>query len=142
MQYGTVSDKTVPNGARLITYKSFIIHAPKYIVHLANLVRRQGVTIRRHRLSSIEEAYDLLGFGRVSLVVNATGLGAKSMLGMTESKQLYPIRGQTVLVKAPEVKTCYMKTTDHPDAQTNKNTQIPEPTYIIPRPGKEGHVVL
>ena len=132
----------MPAGYRLVTYKSFIIHAPNYILHLADLLRQQGAAVLRQSLSSLEEAFNLPSFGEVPLIVNATGLGAKSMPDLQGDKQVYPIRGQTVLVRAPGVKTCYMKTTDHPDAETNKDTQIPEPTYIIPRPGKEGHVVL
>jgi D-amino-acid oxidase len=45
--------------------------------------------------------------GKVPLVVNATGLGARTMIGVEDSA-VYPARGQTVLVKAPEVSRCVM----------------------------------
>jgi D-amino-acid oxidase len=49
----------------------------------------------------------------VDLVVNATGLGAKSLVGV-EDDTVYPIRGQTVLVKSDlaggKGKRCYMGT--------------------------------
>jgi hypothetical protein len=139
----------------LISYKSFIIHAPRYLCHLADALRSKGVQIIRKRLNTVQEAYTLPEFGNTPIVINATGLGARSILGSSSSSSsssfndkkkaeevIYPIRGQTVLVHAPGVKTCYMKTQDHPDASTTKDTEIPEPVYIIPRPGKEEHVVL
>jgi D-amino-acid oxidase len=118
------------------------MHAPNYLRHLAATLRSSGVKIHRQRLTSLEEAYNLPEFGSVDLVINATGLGARVLLGNEDKMDIYPIRGQTVLVKAPNVKTCYMKASDHPDESTTKDTKIPEPTYIIPRPGPEGHVVL
>ena len=141
-QYGIVTDRPAGPGMRCITYKSFIMHAPNYLLHLARELRDKGITILRHRLATLDEAYDLPQFGPVPIVVNASGLGARALLGVKDSKQIYPIRGQTVLVRAPGVKTCYMQTSDHPDASTTKDTEIPEPTYIIPRPGPEGHVIL
>lgn len=87
-------------------------HAPKYIAHLANSLRERGVEIIRHRVSSLDEAYDLPGIGRVNVVVNATGLGAKSLIGV-EDDNVYPARGQTVLVRAdvPE-KSCRHNTNE------------------------------
>lgn len=120
------------------------MHAPNYLRHLAQQLRSSGVPILRKRLTSLEEAYSLSlpSFGPVDLVINATGLGAKAIIGNKDASDIYPIRGQTVLVKAPGVKTCYMMASDHPDVNTTKDTEIQEPTYIIPRPGPEGHVVL
>ena len=118
------------------------MHAPNYLRQLAQTLRSSGVPIIRKRLTSLEEAYHLPSFNQVDLVINATGIGAKVLLGNKDTKDIYPIRGQTVLVKAPGVKTCYMMASEHPDEKTNKDTAIPEPTYIIPRPGPDGHVVL
>lgn len=137
-----VSNKGTKPGERCISYKSFIMHAPNYLRHLAQLLRSSGVPITRKRLTSLEEAYNLPQYGPVDLVINATGLGARSILGNKDPSDIYPIRGQTVLVKAPNVKTCFMMASEHPDEKTTKDTEIPEPTYIIPRPGPEGHVVL
>ena len=131
-----------------MTYKSFILHAPNYLLHLATQLRSSGIQFHRQRLSSLEEAYNLPAFGPVKLVINASGLGAKSLLGVKDTKAIYPIRGQTVLVKAPGVKTCYMQASSmHPSEDGNESTSTnpaieAEPTYIIPRPGPEGHVVL
>jgi glycine/D-amino acid oxidase-like deaminating enzyme len=156
-------------------YRSYVLHAPLYIIHLSTRLRALGVPIIRQRLTSLDEAYDLsslgLGQGTVPLVVNATGLGALSLLGVQDDK-VYPIRGQTVLVKAPEGwnKVCVMKTQSHPTGDPGEprvtpsppfssslstgslppythtpqviDSTAPEPSYIIPRPGPTHQVVL
>lgn len=66
-----------------------------------------GVPIQRRRLASLDHAFDIPGIGKVPLVVNATGLGARSLIGV-EDTAVYPARGQTVLVRAPEVSRCVM----------------------------------
>lgn len=127
-------------------YKSFIFHAPNYLLHLAATLRSKSVKIHRRKLTSVQEAYNSPEFGSVSLVVNCTGLGAKSLLGYPREdvKDIYPIRGQTVLIQAPKgfKRKCFMMTEDHPNENTTKDTQLKEPTYIIPRPGPDNHVIL
>ena len=90
-------------------WKSYVINAPAYTLHLANLARSAGIPILQRRLSSLDEAYNLPDIGSVNLVVNGTGLGAKSLVGV-EDELVYPGRGQTVLVRAPGVKVCVMQT--------------------------------
>ncbi|WVF68868.1 hypothetical protein IAT40_003641 [Kwoniella sp. CBS 6097] len=116
-----------------VTYESYTLNAPLYLQHLARNLRAKGVPILRHRLSSLDEAYTLPTVGPVDLVINATGLGARSLIGV-EDKKVFPAKGQTVLVRAPEVKTCYGQRDNHPVP----NQKI----YIIPRPGPEHHVIL
>lgn len=89
------------------TFSSYILNAPAYIEHLGAEVRSRGAPIYRQRLSSLDQAYDLPSVGPVSLVVNASGLGSKTLIGV-EDDTMYPALGQTVLVKAPLVKTCIM----------------------------------
>merc|ERR1712093_864066 len=141
-----ISTRRLPPGFRLATYKSFVLHAPNYLQHLASLLRSRGVELQRKKLSSVQEAYNSQEFGSVSLVVNCTGLGAKSLLGYPREdvKDIYPIRGQTVLIKAPKdyKMKCFMLTEDHPNENTTKDSELSEPTYIIPRPGPEKHVIL
>jgi len=93
-------------------------------------------------------------------VINATGLGARWLPGVEDPK-VYPAKGQTVLVKAPGVKTCYMSVEggfnvapgQEGDCKSFANSHRrplysmtaidgPKPVYIIPRPGPEGHVIL
>ncbi|KDQ57890.1 hypothetical protein JAAARDRAFT_34699 [Jaapia argillacea MUCL 33604] len=42
------------------------------------------------------------------IVINATGVGSLT-LGLVEDKLVEPVRGQTVLIRAPEVKTMYLR---------------------------------
>ncbi|WWC63715.1 uncharacterized protein I303_106320 [Kwoniella dejecticola CBS 10117] len=126
-------------------FETWILHAPNYTRYLGEKVKSLGIPIIRHRLSSIDEAYNLPSTGRVSLVINATGLGSKSLVGVEDDK-VYPARGQTVLVKAPLVKDCifhvegFFAETDDDKDETAKAP--PQAAYMIPRPGPEGHVVL
>lgn len=90
-----------------VTFKSFVLNAPNYLLYLSRSLQAKGVPIIRKRLSSLDEAYNLPEFGMVDLVVNATGLGSSGLLGVHD-QDCMPIRGQTVLVNAPGVKTCVM----------------------------------
>ncbi|TXT07599.1 uncharacterized protein COLE_04523 [Cutaneotrichosporon oleaginosum] len=125
--------KPLPGGfPHGVKYESYILHAPNYLKHLAAGLRARGVPLIRRRLASLDEAYDLPETGSVDLVVNALALGNKSLLGVEDDK-MYPAQGQTVLVKAPLVNTCTMA--------TGTVDKAGPATYIIPRPGPEGHVV-
>jgi len=66
-----------------------------------------GIPIQRRRLASLDHAFEIPDVGKVPLVVNATGLGSRSLMGV-EDTTVYPARGQTVLVRAPEVSRCVM----------------------------------
>ena len=124
----------VPTGWKnAVGFTAFTLNTPAYLAHLASTLRLHGVPIIRHRLASLDEAYTILG--PTSLVINCTGLGARSLLGVQDPK-VFPIRGQTVLVKAPKVGTNYgIK-------DRNRQPASGFQAYIIPRPGPEGYVVL
>jgi glycine/D-amino acid oxidase-like deaminating enzyme len=92
-----------------MSFSSYIINAPNYLAHLGKTVRSLGIPIHRKRLSSLDSAFDIDTTAKVSLVINATGLGARWMVGV-EDEAVYPARGQTVLVRAPEVRKCVMHT--------------------------------
>ena len=89
------------------SYSSYILNAPRYLAWLSSRCAAERLPIVRQRLSSLDEAYNLPSIGPVDLVINATGLGARWLPGV-EDEKVYPAKGQTVLVKAPGVKTCYM----------------------------------
>jgi glycine/D-amino acid oxidase-like deaminating enzyme len=117
-----------------LAWEAFTLNAPAYLTFLAQKLRSKGVPFVRHRLSALDEAYDLPKIGQVELVINASGLGARSLLGVEDSK-VYPARGQTVLVKAPNVRTNY-------GCRDPNFLPKGESMYIIPRPSPEGHVIL
>jgi D-amino-acid oxidase len=111
------------------------------------------VSFWKHRVGSLDEAYDLVlpdelatKFGverlQVDLVINATGLGAKTLVGV-QDETVYPIRGQTVLVKSDLAggtgKRCYMGTRNLTVGPKGKPA---ESSYIIPRPGPSNTMIL
>ena len=120
-------------------FEAYTLNPPRYLAHLSSKLSRAGVPILRRRVSSLDEAYEVdVGGGRkwsTELVINATGLGSRTLIGV-EDPLVHPARGQTVTVYAPNVRTCY-STKDKKRLQ-GSGVQ----TYIIPRPGPEGHVTL
>lgn len=107
------------------------VHPPRLMKHLSDNLRDAGVPIIRYRATSLDELYSL--FGTVRLVVNASGLGSRCLLGVQDGT-MHPRRGQTIVVRSPSCKTLITDDTPHPDPE--------ESTYIIPRPGPENHVVI
>ncbi|WVW86588.1 hypothetical protein I302_108638 [Kwoniella bestiolae CBS 10118] len=116
-----------------VTYEAYTLNTPLYLHHLASHLRSHSVLIIRERVSSLDELYSLPSIGKVDLVINASGLGARSLLGV-EDPLVHPAKGQTILVEAPDVKITY----GVEDTHDIPNQKI----YIIPRPGKAGHVIL
>ncbi|KAJ9114537.1 hypothetical protein QFC20_001411 [Naganishia adeliensis] len=133
------------NFSKGTTFRSYITNAPNYLAWLSQECKKRGIPMVRHRLSALDQAYDLYALGlskekgkTVDLVINCSALGARSLIGV-EDETVYPVKGQTVLVKAPGVKTCYMHSESKPNA---KNAAPTQPTYIIPRPGPGDQVIL
>lgn len=62
----------------------------------------------------------------MSLVVNASGLGSRSLIGVEDAK-CYPARGQTVLVRAPKAVRTIMR------ADTFRNNMLLKPDDPAPR---------
>jgi D-amino-acid oxidase len=79
----------------------------------------------RKKLPSVESAY----CSSTKIVFNCTGIAAKTLPGVEDAK-VFPTRGQVVLVKAPQVTDIAMI--------HGKGYE----TYIIPRPGSNGNVIL
>ena len=84
------------------------INVPRYLLYLQEKASKRGVRIVKTRLSPaaggfaavLHEAETLAvqasGWSKPACFVNATGLGAKQLCG---DDAMFPIRGQTVLVK-------------------------------------------
>jgi len=86
--------------------RSIAVNVPRYLQYLQEKARSLGVRFIKARLpekagisKALSEAESLVlaeGLRRPDAYVNATGLGAAKITG---DEALYPIRGQTVLVK-------------------------------------------
>jgi len=66
-------------------------------------------------------------------VVNATGLGSKSLIGVEDDK-VFPARGQVVLVDAPGVRKCVMQTDGFVDVDEDRE----KGTFSLPRLKERG----
>ncbi len=105
------------------------INVPQYLLHIQEKAKTLGVKVIKARIptesglaSALDEAQRLaLAHGRpkADVFLNATGLGAAKLCNDTA---MYPIRGQTVLVRGEAIAT----RTRTGDGYT---------AYCIPRPG-------
>ncbi|KAL8283777.1 hypothetical protein RQP46_005209 [Phenoliferia psychrophenolica] len=120
--YRVLKPEECPPGAVGAIFDTVSLNAPQYLRWLAEQIRSRGIIIERSNLLSLDEAF--ASFGGVDLVVNATGLGARSLAGV-EDLAARPIRGQTILIKTA-MNRCTMDSSD-PSVST----------YLIPRPGGE-----
>jgi hypothetical protein len=127
-QFQELPTQELPPGVRFgISFTTLTLNAPKHIEYLFHLLRDQyGVHFVRQRFPTIQAAY---ASPTTRVVVNCTGISAKTLPGV-EDEKCYPTRGQVVLVKAPRVKRNIMR--------HGRDYE----TYVIPRPGTDGHVIL
>ncbi|KAJ1822693.1 hypothetical protein LPJ56_000722 [Coemansia sp. RSA 2599] len=99
--------ENLPAGIKYgLQYTTLLINVPRYLVYLKSKFIGAGGRIHRHKLGHIREA---IGFaskkpaGTPAIIVNCTGLGSRELGGVNDM-DMYPIRGQTVVVYAPEAK--------------------------------------
>ncbi|CAO3624450.1 unnamed protein product [Cunninghamella blakesleeana] len=97
-------------------YKTVLINSPYYLNWLLKQFTLKGGKIQRKELKDIHEVFN----HDVDAVVNCTALGSLK-LGGVEDNKLFPVRGQTVIVRGDHIK----KTITCIDGQGI--------TYIIPR---------
>lgn len=91
-----------------------LVETPIYMRYLLERFRTLGGAIEERSVSHLADL-----FRGVRVVVNCAGLGARELVG---DEALFPIRGQVVRVRAPEVRRCVVD--DHgPNAIA----------YVIPR---------
>ncbi|KAJ3290244.1 hypothetical protein HK104_006892 [Borealophlyctis nickersoniae] len=118
------ADELPPRMVWGVRYRTTCINVPKYLQWLLSSFRSLGGVTE---VRDVRHLDDLLG-DDVDAVVNCTGVGAR-VLGGLEDQNVYPTRGQTVVVRAPKVR------------RTVTQLGAPEDfTYVIPR--DDGTVVL
>ncbi|KZT50587.1 nucleotide-binding domain-containing protein [Calocera cornea HHB12733] len=117
-----------PGSKTGVTFETITIDTPRYIAYLYSRVLSQGGKSIRAQLQHIQQVLDGAFCDVPDAVVVCAGLGART-LGGIEDKNVYPIRGQTVLIRAPWVR--FGRTTSSKSGLW---------TYIIPR--RSGDVIL
>jgi len=119
----------VPGSVSGETFKSITIDVPIYLQWLMAKFLGSGGQLKRVQVQHILQAATGAHAREADAVVVCTGLGSR-FLGGVEDKEMYPIRGQTVLINAP-----WIKSVRGMDAKEDGLW-----TYIIPR--RSGDVVL
>lgn len=121
-----------------VSYDSIAVSTPHYLAYLVRRLRSHENSVTFHRIETLPSLGALFSHASLAtipaenlLLVNATGLGSLTLSDVRDSA-VYPIRGQTILVRAPSFRT-------HPHCVMS--TLTPKPTYVIPR-AASGVVVL
>jgi len=135
--YENVPDSSlIPGATSGISFKTVTIDTPVYLSHLFSRFLGGGGSIFHGTVQHLHEVIEggTCVFSQypsppVDAVVVCTGLGSRS-LGGVEDKAVYPIRGQTVLLRAPWINF----------SRTVSDTRTGLCTYIIPR--KSGNVLI
>lgn len=124
-------DELIPNATCGMTFTTVSIDPPIYLNYLFTTFRNEGGRVLR---GSVTHLYQVLEGGgslfpgsnksdpKPDALIVCTGLGAR-FLGGVEDKGVYPIRGQTVIVRAPWVRF----------GRSEVNLDGGMWTYIIPR---------
>ncbi len=125
--YKEVIDESLPSGSKFgIKFLAWNFNCPKFLFNLQQYLQSQGVKFIRKKLTHIVQAY----FSEsTKIVFNCTGIGARS-IGGVEDKNVYPGRGQVVVIKAPHIMENVLSWGDR------------EPTYIIKRPYSNDQLIL
>ena len=100
------------NFEHMCSYSTYIINCQDYIPWLMKKFVKKGGIIENRKVHNLAE------LSHYSIVVNCTGLGSAELVN---DRSVYPIRGDTVVVKAPWIKQFMIF--------TNKR----QTTYIFPR---------
>ena len=121
IQYQLLQTDLIEGAVLATSFSTVSIDTPAYLPYLLARFLARGGSIIRNSLQHISQVLEgaLTPFKPDALVVCA-GIGARS-LGGVEDKDVFPIRGQTVLIRAPWVK--FGRTINGKD----------DLTYIIPR---------
>ena len=124
-------NELIPKAEEGVSFQTLTIDMPVYLPYLASKFRAQGgktVRVSIHHISQLADG-SYTGGRKPDIIVVCTGLGSR-FLGGVEDKNVYPIRGQTVLLRTPWVKF----------GRTFSDLKTGLWTYIIPR--RSGDVIV
>ncbi|KAJ2545963.1 hypothetical protein IWW35_005220 [Coemansia sp. RSA 1878] len=87
-----------------VQYSTLLIDVPKYLNYLSTRFKSLGGTVVKKHIDHILDATQYAGSEQDTMViVNCTGLGSHTLGGVCD-QAMYPSRGQTLLVNAPDAK--------------------------------------
>ncbi|KZV88380.1 D-amino-acid oxidase [Exidia glandulosa HHB12029] len=119
----------IPGAEDGVHFTTVTIDIPTYLPYLLSKFLGNGGKIVRARIQHIDQVIAGAFSVKPEALFVCAGLGAR-FLGGVEDKKVFPIRGQTVLVRAPWVKF----------GRTLSSLKTGLWTYIIPR--RSGDVIL
>ncbi|KAG7829570.1 hypothetical protein KL920_002429 [Ogataea angusta] len=123
--FTVIPSSQLPEGVAFgIKYVSWNFNCPKFLEVLKKYLASTGVVFVRRKIQDVDEMFE---FART--VFNCTGIGARG-LGGAEDDNIYPARGQVVVIKTPHINENRMR------------WGTEDVTYIIPRPDSQSQVVL
>ncbi|KAF9175863.1 hypothetical protein BGX21_003188 [Mortierella sp. AD011] len=106
--YRHLSKEELPPGIEFgITYRTVSMNAPKYLAYLLEQVLARGGVIERgtvpslKALAQIPHNTSISQNSKADIIVNCSGLGSRNLLGVHDH-QMFPTRGQIVIVKVPD----------------------------------------
>ncbi|KAI0938425.1 hypothetical protein AcV5_000111 [Taiwanofungus camphoratus] len=137
--FRTLSEESLVNGAKTgVSFTTVTIDTPVYLNYLMSRFLAHGGNIVRgavqHVSQVVEGGAHVFTCGRagptpVDALVICPGLGARS-LGGVEDMDMYPVRGQIIIIRAPWITS----------GRTASHKEDGLWTYIIPR--RSGDVIL
>ncbi|KAG0046183.1 hypothetical protein BGZ83_008619, partial [Gryganskiella cystojenkinii] len=147
--YRYIPTSELPPGTEFgICYTTVSVNAPKYLLYLQEQVLARGGIIKRGTVSSLKELAQIPhGTSTADVIVNCSGLGSRNLGGVLDH-QMYPTRGQIVIVKVEDKlwpKAKEFTTERYAEGSAMGKGTI---TYVIPRQsenaegGQSGEIVL
>lgn len=125
-EYQELPQSELPSGTVFgIRFLSWSFNCPKLLSSIKNYLEAQGVVFFQKKLTHVSQAF----VPGAKVVFNCTGLGARSLGGVEDSK-MYPTRGQVLVVRAPHVTENVMR------------WGADYATYIIKRPHSDDQLIL
>ncbi|CAG8628167.1 5575_t:CDS:2 [Rhizophagus irregularis] len=136
-QFRNLNKEELPTGIECgVTYKTdnltLTINPSAYLNYLLNTFISLGGTTQHVSLSHLNECIE----SDTDVVINCSGIHAGT-LGCVEDPEVYPARGQTVIVQLPQE---YVNWAFFRHCAGSSNTWSDNMTYVIPR--ENGEVVL
>ena len=99
--------KRIPLNIRnVFAFNTFIISGLDYLPWLMDRFKEKGGLVEKRKVNNLSEliSYDI--------IVNCTGLGGAELVNDTS---MYPVRGDTVIIRAPWIKEFFLLTNDEED---------------------------
>jgi len=117
------------------------VHAPKYLLYLQDQILARGGIIERRTIPSLKSLALIphADGSRADIIINCSGLGSRNLQGVYDH-QMFPTRGQIVIVKVPEELWSKAKQFTMERYAEGSAMGTGTITYVIPR--DNGEIVL